>query len=259
MTYQAPVDDIFFALKTAGGLDEFLTAGTFEGLDEETLRAVIDEAGNFGADVLAPLNWSGDRAGSKLANGTVETPAGFAQAYKAFADGGWSALPCPTEYGGQGLPEIVAMAVCEIWNAANLSFGLCPLLTQGAIDAISVGGSDALKAAYLPSMIAGKWTGTMNLTEPQAGSDLSALTTKAARHTDGNYRISGTKIFINFGDHEMTENIIHLVLARLPDAPPGTRGISLFLVPKYLVNADGSLGARNDVVCVGLEHKLGLP
>ena len=258
MTYQAPVDDIFFALKTAGGLDEFLTAGTFDGLDEDTVRAVIEEAGNFGADVLAPLNWSGDRAGSKLANGQVQTPTGFAQAYKAFADGGWSALPCPTEYGGQGLPEIVAMAVCEIWNAANLSFGLCPLLTQGAIDAISVGGSDALKAAYLPNMISGKWTGTMNLTEPHAGSDLSALTTKAARHADGNYRINGTKIFITFGDHEMTENIIHLVLARLPDAPPGTRGISLFLVPKYLVNADGSLGARNDVVCVGLEHKLGI-
>ena len=258
MTYQAPVDDIFFALKTAGGLDGLLAAESFDGLDEETVRAVIEEAGNFGAEVLAPLNWSGDRAGSSLEAGKVETPAGFAQAYKAFADGGWSALPCPTEYGGQGLPEIVAMAVCEIWNAANLSFGLCPLLTQGAIDAISVGGSDALKAAYLPNMISGKWTGTMNLTEPQAGSDLSALTTKAARHGDGSYRISGTKIFITFGDHEMTENIIHLVLARLPDAPPGTRGISLFLVPKFLVNADGSIGARNDVVCVGLEHKLGI-
>ena len=258
MTYQAPVDDIVFALKTAGGLDEFLAAGQFDGLDEETVRAIIEEAGNFGAGVLAPLNWSGDRAGSKLKGGTVETPAGFREAYKAFADGGWSALPCPTEYGGQGLPEIVAMAVCEIWNAANLSFGLCPLLTQGAIDAISVGGSDALKAAYLPNMISGKWTGTMNLTEPHAGSDLSVLTTKAARHQDGTYRISGTKIFITFGDHEMTENIIHLVLARLPDAPPGTRGISLFLVPKFLVNADGTLGARNDVVCAGLEHKLGI-
>ena len=258
MPYQAPVDDIVFALKTAAGLDELLAANLFDGLDADTVRAVIEEAGNFGADVLAPLNRSGDKTGSKLKDGVVETPPGFRVAYQQFAASGWSALPCPAEYGGQGLPEIVSMAVCEIWNSANLSFGLCPLLTQGAIDAITVGGSDALKAAYLPNMISGKWTGTMNLTEPQAGSDLGILTTKAVRNGDGSYRITGTKIFITYGDHEMTENIIHLVLARLPDAPAGTRGISLFLVPKYLVNGDGSIGARNDVVCAGLEHKLGI-
>ena len=258
MTYQAPVDDIVFALKAAAGLDHALANGLYDGLDEDTLRAVIEEAGRFGADVLAPLNWSGDRAGCKLKNGVVETPAGFAEAYKQFADGGWSALPCPEAFGGQGLPEVVSMAVCEIWNAANLAFGLCPLLTQGAIDAILVGGSDALKATYLPNMVAGKWTGTMNLTEPHAGSDLSIIKAKAERRGDGSYAISGTKIFITYGEHEMAENIIHLVLARLPDAPAGTRGISLFLVPKFLVNTDGTLGARNDVVCAGIEHKLGI-
>jgi acyl-CoA dehydrogenase len=258
MTYQAPVDDIVFALKTAAGLDELLDKKLFDGLDIDTVRAVIEEAGKFGAEVLGPLDRTGDKIGSKLKDGVVETPPGFREAYQQFAAGGWSALPCPPEYGGQGLPEVVAMSVCEIWNSANLSFGLCPLLTQGAIDAITVGGSDALKAAYLPNMIAGKWTGTMNLTEPHAGSDLGILSTKAERAADGTYRIAGTKIFITYGDHEMAENIIHLVLARLPDAPPGTRGISLFLVPKYLVNSDGTLGARNDVICAGLEHKLGI-
>ena len=258
MTYQAPVDDIVFALKTAGGLDDLLANGVYPGLDEETIRAVIEEAGKFGAEVLAPLNWSGDREGSKLTGGEVKTPAGFKAAYKQFADGGWSALPCPETYGGQGLPEIVSVAACEIWNAANMAFGMCPLLTQGAIHAIEAGGSDALKAQYLPNMISGTWTGTMNLTEPHAGSDLSVLKSKAERQGDGTYRITGTKIFISYGDHDMADNIIHLVLARLPDAPAGTRGISLFLVPKFHVNADGSLGAKNDVVCAGLEHKLGI-
>ena len=258
MTYQAPVDDIVFALKTAAGLDDLLASGIYPGLDEDTIRAVIEEAGKFGTEVLAPLNWSGDREGSKLVDGEVRTPAGFRDAYRQFAEGGWSALPCPEAYGGQGLPEIVSVAACEIWNSANMAFGMCPLLTQGAIHAIEAGGSDALKAAYLPKMISGAWTGTMNLTEPHAGSDLSVLTSKAERHGDGGYRITGTKIFISYGDHDMAENIIHLVLARLPDAPAGTHGISLFLVPKFLVKADGSPGARNDVVCTGTEHKLGI-
>ena len=229
-----------------------------EGVDEDTIRAVIDEAGKFGAEVLDPLNVPGDRAGSKLVDGKVVTPPGWKEAYKQFADGGWGALAAPEEWGGQNLPQVVATAAGEIWNSANLAFGLCPLLTFGAIDAIEAQGSDELKKTYLPKMVTGEWTGTMNLTEPHAGSDLGALKTRAERQADGSYRIFGTKIFITYGDHEMTDNIIHLVLARLPDAPPGTRGISLFLVPKYLVNKDGSLGARNDVVCAGVEHKLGI-
>jgi alkylation response protein AidB-like acyl-CoA dehydrogenase len=186
------------------------------------------------------------------------TPPGWTEAYRQFAEGGWGALPAPEEWGGQNLPQIVATAAGEIWNAANLAFGLCPLLTQGAIDAIEAQGSEELKRTYLPKMVTGEWTGTMNLTEPHAGSDLGHLKSRAVKQPDGTYRIFGTKIFITYGDHEMTDNIIHLVLARLPDAPPGTRGISLFLVPKRLVNEDGSLGKRNDVVCAGLEHKLGI-
>jgi acyl-CoA dehydrogenase len=258
MTYSAPVDDIVTALKTVADLDNRLANGFYPGLDADTVLTVIDEAGRFASDVLAPLNWSGDRVGAKLVDGGVVTPPGFRQAYKLFADSGWSALPCSQAHGGQGLPEIVSSAVCEIWNSANLAFGLCPLLTQGAIHAIEASGSAALQGAYLPKMVSGQWTGTMNLTEPHAGSDLSELKTRAAPHGDGTYRITGTKIFITCGDHDMAENIIHLVLARLPDAPAGTRGISLFLVPKVLLNSDGSLGARNDVICAGLEHKLGI-
>jgi acyl-CoA dehydrogenase len=258
MTFQPPVDDIMHALKTAAGLPELISEGVLGAVDEDTVRAVIAEAGKFGAQVLDPLNSVGDRTGSKLVNGRVETPPGWNEAYKQFSEAGWGALPCPEEFGGQGLPEIVAMAACEIWNASNLAFGLCPLLTQGAIDALDARGSEDLKKVYLPKMVSGEWTGTMNLTEPQAGSDLGHLRTRAERRSDGTYRLFGTKIFITYGDHELTENIIHMVLARLPDAPAGTRGISLFLVPKRLVNADGSLGARNDVVCAGLEHKLGI-
>ncbi|MFT3731578.1 MAG: acyl-CoA dehydrogenase [Hyphomicrobium sp.] len=258
MTYQAPIDDIVFALETVAGLKEVGTNGLYPGLDQETIVAVIQEAGNFGAEVLAPLNAIGDRVGSKLLEGNVTTPPGFSEAYKSFVSGGWSTLPCSEAYGGQGLPEIASTPVGEIWNAANVSFGLCPLLTQGAIHAIEVGGSEALKAKYLPKMVAGQWTGTMNLTEPHAGSDLGPLSTRAVRQDDGTYRITGTKIFITWGEHGMAENIIHLVLARLPDAPAGTRGISLFLVPKFLVNDDGSLGVRNDVICAGVEHKLGI-
>ena len=258
MTYQAPVDDIAFALKTAGGLEASLSRGLYPGLDAETIDAVIREAGKFGAEVLAPLNASGDKAASLFADGHVTTPSGFRDAYRQFADSGWSSLPCSEAFGGQGLPQIVSAVAGEIWNASNVSFGLCPLLTQGAIHALEAGGSDALKAKYLPKMVSGEWTGTMNLTEPHAGSDLGPLSTRAVPHADGTYRITGTKIFITYGEHDMAENIIHLVLARLPDAPQGTRGISLFLVPKFLVDDNGALGARNDVVCAGIEHKLGI-
>ncbi|MBA2127293.1 acyl-CoA dehydrogenase [Hyphomicrobium methylovorum] len=258
MAYLAPVDDIVFALKTAAGLDDLLARDLYPGLDMATVTAVIEEAGKLGAEVLAPLNAPGDRSGSKLSNGSVTTPVGFAEAYRQFSEAGWGALPCSEDIGGQNLPEVVAAAAGEIWSAANVSFGLCPLLTQGAIHALEVGGSADLKAAFLPNMVTGRWTGTMNLTEPQAGSDLSALTTRAEPQADGTYRLTGTKIFITYGEHDMAENIIHLVLARIVGAPPGTRGISLFVVPKFLVNTDGSLAARNDVVCTGIEHKLGI-
>ena len=257
MTYRAPVDDIMVALDAAAGLDD-LIAGNTIAVDRDTVRAVIEEAGRFATEVLDPLSAPGDRAGSRLVDGKVVTPDGWKDAYDRFIAGGWAALPAPEQYGGQGLPEVVALAAMEIWSAANLSFSLCPLLTQGAIDAIAAHGSDDLQRTYLPKMVSGEWSGTMNLTEPHAGSDVGALTTRAVPQPDGTYRIFGTKIFITYGEHELTGNIIHTVLARLPDAPPGTRGISLFLVPKYLVNADGSLGARNDVVCASLEHKLGI-
>jgi alkylation response protein AidB-like acyl-CoA dehydrogenase len=257
MTYHAPVDDILFALKTAAGLDDLINRGAIS-VDADTVQAVIEEAGKFATEVLDPLNSVGDKTTSKLVNGKVETPPGWAEAYKAFVEGGWGALPAAEAIGGQGLPEMVAMAVMEIWSSSNLSFSLCPLLTHAAIDAVAAEGSPELQRVYLSKMVSGEWAGTMNLTEPHAGSDLGALRTRAEKQSDGTYRIFGTKIFITYGDHEMTDNIIHLVLARLPDAPPGTRGISLFLVPKRLVNADGSLGARNDVVCASLEHKLGI-
>jgi acyl-CoA dehydrogenase len=258
MTYQTPVDDIALAMETAAGLSGLIKSGLFDGLDEDTVRAVIEEAGKFGAQTLQPLNAKGDKAGSKVADGVVTTAEGWKAAYKSWADGGWAALPCPAEFGGQGLPHIVSTVVGEIWASANLAFSLGPLLTQGAIDALLAHGSDHLKKTYLPKMVSGEWTGTMNLTEPHAGSDLGHLRAKAEKKPDGTYRIFGTKIFITYGEHDLTENIVHLVLARLPDSPAGTRGISLFLVPKFLVNTDGSLGQRNDVKCVGLEHKLGI-
>ncbi len=258
MTYTAPVNDMMLALKAAGNLEANLARGIYPGLDIDTIKAVFEEAGRFGAEVLAPLNAPGDKTGSKLVDGKVVTPAGWKEAYHAFKDGGWISLPGDEKWGGQGLPEIVQMTACEIWNAANLAFGLCPMLSQGAVDAIESHGTDTMKATYIPKLVSGEWTGTMNLTEPHAGSDLGALRTRAERQPDGSYRIFGTKIFITYGDHEMTDNIVHLVLARLPDAPAGTRGISLFLVPKYLVNADGSIGRRNDVICASLEHKLGI-
>src|SRR5687767_7213101 len=257
MTYQAPVDDIMFALKTAADMPRLIADGLYPGLDEDTVRAIVEEAGKLATEVLDPLNRVGDRQGSRLVDGTVATPPGWKEAYDRFVAGGWSALPCPEEYGGQGLAGAGSMAAVQNWDAANLSFGLCPLLTQGAIDALVTDGSEELKRLYLPKMVSGEWTGTMNLTEPQAGSDLGALKTRAEPQGDGTYRLFGQKIFITYGEHDLAENIVHLVLARLPDAPAGSRGISLFLVPKFLVNADGSLGARNDLFCSGLEHKMG--
>ncbi len=258
MVYQAPIKDIILALKSAAGLDELLASGLYDGLDGDTIEAVLEEANRFASEVLEPLNKIGDRQGSRLKDGRVTLPEGWAEAYEQFTAAGWNGLPCPPAYGGQGLPQVLSMAVCEMWNAANLSFGLCPLLTQGAIDAVAIGGSEDLKARYLPKLISGEWSGTMNLTEPQAGSDLSALKARAEPNADGSYKLFGTKIYITYGEHELAQNIIHLVLARLPDAPAGTRGISLFLVPKLLDNSDGTLGERNDVVCAGLEDKLGI-
>ncbi|MGI9521053.1 MAG: acyl-CoA dehydrogenase [Hyphomicrobiaceae bacterium] len=258
MTYSAPVDDILFALETAVDLPSLLERGVYEGLDMETIRAVIGEAGRFGTDVLDPLNQLGDQVGSHLVNGHVKTPDGWKDAYRQFCEAGWNALPGPAAYGGQELPETLAVAVTEIWNAANLSFSLCPLLTQSAVAALQSHGSDELKALYLPHLVSGRWPGTMNLTEPHCGSDLAALRTRAAKQEDGTYRLFGTKIFITYGDHDLAENVVHMVLARTDDAPPGTRGISLFLVPKFLVKTDGTLGARNDVITAGVEHKLGI-
>ncbi len=258
MTYRAPTDDILFALDTAAGLPGLVERGVLEGVDGDLVKAIVEEAARFAEEELAPLNRVGDIQGARLENGTVVVPEGWTDAYRKWTDAGWAALPGPVDYGGQGLPNVLSMAVCEIWNAANLAFGLAPLLTQGTVDALVLEGSDALKQTYLPKLVSGEWCGTMNLTEPQAGSDLGLLKTRAEPQGDGSYRLYGTKIFITYGEHEMTENICHLVLARLPDAPPGTKGISLFLVPKYLVNEDGTLGARNDVVCTGLEHKLGI-
>ena len=258
MGYKAPVEDILFALDTAAVLDELIERGIYDGLDVDTVRAIVEEAGKFGSDVLDPINHSGDLAGSRLEDGQVITPDGWQDAYNQFCESGWNALPGPEEFGGQGLPEAVSVAVTEIWNAANMSFSLCPLLSQGATAALLAQGSDELKNRYLPKMISGEWPGTMNLTEPHAGSDLGHLRARAEKQDDGTYKIFGTKIYITYGDHDLTENIVHLVLARATDAPAGTRGISLFLVPKFLVNDDGSLGERNDVITAGVEHKLGI-
>jgi len=258
MTYQAPVNDIALALETAAGLSNLIESGIAEGVDEDLVNAIVEEAGKFAAEELAPLNAVGDTQGASLEDGKVRLPEGWAEMYNNWAEGGWAALPCPTEFGGQGLPSVISTAVNEIWSTANLAFSLGPLLTQGAIHAVHAKATDELKQMFLPKLVSGEWAGTMNLTEPHAGTDLGALRTKAVPQADGIYLISGTKIFISYGDHEMTENIAHLVLARLPDTPAGTRGISLFVVPKFLINEDGSLGERNDVYCTGVEHKLGI-
>ena len=257
MTYAAPLAEMRFALNAVADLPEIAKLPGYEEATPDLVDAILDEAGKLAGEVLAPLNHPGDREGSVYENGVVRTPHGFREAYGQFVEGGWNALPFDPDYGGQGLPWTLASAVQEIWHAANLSFGICPLLTAGAVELLQAHGNDDQKETYLPKMISGEWAGTMNLTEPQAGSDVGALRTKAERNGD-HYLISGQKIYITYGEHDFTENIVHMVLARLPDAPPGTKGISLFLVPKFLVNADGSLGPRNDLRCVSIEHKLGI-
>ena len=258
MSYHAPVADIAFALNHIAGFSQLVERGLFEDLDMDTVSAILEEAARFADEELAPTNRTGDEHGAKLIDGEVRMPPGFTEAYRKFVTGGWGSLPCPKEYGGQGLPVALAMAVNEMWNGANMAFGLNPVLTQAGVDALTVHGSEDLKRKYLPKLITGEWTGSMQLTEPHAGSDLRFLKTRAVPSGDGTYKITGTKIFITYGEHSMTDNIVHLVLARLPDAPPGTKGISLFLIPKFLVNDDGSLGDRNDVTCAKLEHKLGI-
>ena len=256
-TYAAPLKDMRFVLNELAGLAEVAKLPGFEEATADTVDAILEEASKFAAGVLDPLNRPGDEQGSVWQDGAVAMPIGFRAAYRQFIEGGWNALPLDPDWGGQGLPKLVATPVEEMWIAANMSFSLCPLLTQGAIEALILRGSDHLKSTYLRKMVEGTWTGTMNLTEPQAGSDLSLVRTRAERRGD-HYRIFGQKIFITYGEHDLADNIVHLVLARTPDAPEGVRGISLFLVPKYLVRSDGSLGERNDLRCVSFEHKLGI-
>ncbi len=256
-TYTAPTRDMRFVLNELAGLPDVNQLPGFEEATVETVDAVLEEAGKFAADVLAPLNRPGDIDGAKFNDAEVTPPEGFKDAYRAFVEGGWASLPFEPEFGGQGLPELVAAATNEIWQSANMGFALCPMLTEGCAVALGLHGSHDMKAIFLPKLVSGEWAGTMNLTEPQAGSDLAEIRTRAAPNGD-TYLISGRKIFITWGDHDFTDNILHLVLARLPDAPPGIKGISLFLVPKYMVNADGSTGRRNDVHPVSIEHKLGI-
>ena len=257
MTYTAPLADMRFALREVAGLQQVAALPGYEHATEDTVDAVLEEAAKLAANGLAPLNRDGDKVGAKLENGVVRTAPGFAGLYKEFVDGGWNSLPFDPEFGGQGMPWLLAATVQEMWQAANMGFGLVLLLNQGAIDAIHHHGSAEQKATYLPKMISGEWTGTMNLTEPQAGSDLAQLRSRAVREGD-HYRITGQKIFITYGEHDMAENIVHLVLARTPDAPAGVRGISLFIVPKFLPEGDGKPGKRNHLRCVSLEHKLGI-
>jgi acyl-CoA dehydrogenase len=258
--YTPQTDDLKHTLDDIAGLPELIDAGVFPELSGDLVDQVLSEAGRFAAEVIAPLNRSGDTHGARLdaQSHAVTTAPGWKEAYGQWVDAGWGALPCPPEIGGQGLPILVSLAVQELWNTAASAFGIGTLLTQGAVDALSAHGSDDLKRRYLPNMASGRWTGTMVLTEPQAGSDLGALRTRAERRDDGSYAITGTKIFITYGEHDLTENIVHSVLARIEGAPDGTKGLSLFLVPKFLAQADGTLGARNDVKCIGLEEKLGI-
>ncbi|GAA4107961.1 acyl-CoA dehydrogenase [Aminobacter aganoensis] len=256
--YRAPVEEIAFALKHVAGLKAALDAGSFGDLGEDLVDAILGEAGRFATDEVAPLHEVGDKAGARLKDAAVTMPPGWKEAYRHWIEGGWNGLNGPEEFGGQGLPTMLGVATLEMWNSASMAFGLGPTLTMGAVEALDKHASEDLKAAYLEKLVSGEWMGTMNLTEPQAGSDLAALRTRAERAGDGSYRIFGQKIFITYGEHDLTGNIVHLVLARLPDAPAGTRGISLFLVPKYLLDDDGRPGARNDVFCSGLEEKLGI-
>ena len=253
MTYRAPIADIAFALKHAAGFKAALAEGLYGDLDEETVDSVLEEAGRFAGDVIAPLNRVGDKFGTPFKDGKVTTPPGWKEAYVAWAAAGWNGLAAPAQWGGQELPHAVNAACVEMWNSASMAFGIGPVLTMAAVDALAAYGADDLKQRYLGKLISGEWMGTMQLTEPQAGSDVGALRTKAERSGDGSYRITGSKIFITYGEHDLTDNIIHFVLARLPDAPPGTKGISLFLIPKFMPN-----GTRNDVRAHSVEHKLGI-
>ena len=256
-TYIAPVRDMQFVIRELAGLERLTALPGYEEVTLELADAVLEEAAKLASEVLAPLNKTGDEQGASLTRDGVVAAQGFGAAYRQFVENGWNGLGGDSEYGGQGLPGLIAAATVEIWNSANMAFALCPLLTAGAMEALKQHGARELKARYLPKLVSGEWTGTMNLTEPQAGSDLSAVRTKAVPEGD-HYRLYGQKIFITWGDHDMTDNVVHLVLARTPDAPEGVRGISLFLVPKVLIDADGNLGERNDVRCVSIEHKLGI-
>ena len=258
MTYRAPVADIAFSLAHPAGFGRALADGLYGELDADVVQAVLEEAGRFATEILAPLNPVGDRHGTPFENGTVTTPPGWKDAYQAWSQAGWNGLAAPAQWGGQDLPHAVNAACIEIWNSAAMAFGLGPLLTMAAVDALVAHGSDELKRAYLAKLVSGEWMGTMQLTEPQAGSDVGALRTRAERMADGSYRITGQKIFITYGEHDLTENIIHMVLARLPDAPAGSKGISLFLVPKFLLDGGGAPAARNDVRAHSIEHKLGI-
>lgn len=256
--YRSPVEDILFSLRHVAGLDEAIAEGAFGDLDADTVASVIGEAGRFATEVIAPLNRTGDTQGAKCENGVVTSPQGFRDAYQQWVAGGWAGVTAAPEQGGMGLPHSVNFACSEIWNGASMGFALCPLLSEGALGALNAYASPELKETYVKRLASGEWTGTMNLTEPQAGSDLNAVRARAERAGDGSYRVFGQKIFITYGEHDLADNIVHLVLARLPDAPAGTRGLSLFLVPKFLVKPDGSLGQRNDVRCASIEHKLGI-
>ncbi|MBU3647072.1 MAG: acyl-CoA dehydrogenase [Limnohabitans sp.] len=258
MSYIAPIKDMVFNMEHLAGLEQVAQIPAFEDMGVETAQAVLEECAKLNESVLVPLNWEGDENPSSFKDGHVTTTPGFKEAYQQYCEGGWQSLQHPADFGGQGLPKTIGAACGEMLNSANMSFALCPMLTDGAIEALLTAGSDELKATYLEKLISGEWTGTMNLTEPQAGSDLAAVRTRAEPLPDGTYKVFGTKIFITYGEHDMAENIIHLVLARVQGAPEGVKGISLFVVPKFMVNKDGSLGARNDVHCVSIEHKMGI-
>lgn len=258
MTYKAPTQDMLFNIRHIANIDAIAEMPAYADAGFDTAQAVLEECAKFNEAVVAPLNWAGDQNPSHWENFAVKTTPGFKEAFQQYGQAGWQGLQHPPAYGGQGLPKTIGAACGEMLNAANLSFALCPLLTDGAIEALITAASDELKDRYLAKLISGEWTGTMNLTEPQAGSDLALVRTKAVPQADGTYRISGTKIYITYGEHDMAENIVHLVLARVEGAPAGVKGISLFVVPKVLVNNDGTLGARNDVQCVSIEHKMGI-
>ena len=258
MSYIAPVKDMLFAIEHLAQIEQVAQIPGFEDANLDTAQAVLEECAKFNEGVVAPLNWESDKNPSSFQAGVVTTAAGFKDAFRQYAEGGWQGLQHPADFGGQGLPKTIGAACIEMSNSASLSFALCPLLTDGAIEALLTAGSDALKETYLEKLVSGQWTGTMNLTEPQAGSDLALVRTRAEPQPDGTYKVFGTKIFITYGEHDMAENIVHLVLARVQGAPEGVKGISLFVVPKFLVNPDGGLGARNDAHCVSIEHKLGI-